>query len=49
MMLATVIAVRLFWIGPISKAIAIGKNLIVNLTLTQKEEANGNNTAEEDC
>lgn len=47
-MLATVIAIRLFWIGPICKAIATGKQLTANLTFVTREESNGNYTAEED-
>lgn len=48
MMLATVIAIRLFWIGPICKAIAMGKQLTANLTFVSREESNGNNYEAED-
>jgi len=50
MMLATVIAVHLFWIAPICNAVKMGKQITVNLTFIQreKEEDDGNNAAEED-
>jgi len=48
MMLATVIAVRIFWIGPICKAIAMGKQLTANMTFIQREEGNDGNHNEAD-
>lgn len=44
MMLATVIAVHLFWIVPICKAISLGKQLTANLIFVQrdKEDSDGN-------
>ena len=50
MMLATVIAVHLFWIVPICNAVKMGKQLTANLTFIQKEkeDEDGNESAEED-
>lgn len=48
-MLATVIAVHLFWIVPICNAIKIGKQLTANLIFVKREDNDdGNNAAEED-
>ena len=51
MMLATVLAVAIFWIAPICNAIKMGKQLTANMTFIQreKEEEDGGNTEEADC
>ena len=47
MMLATVIAIRLFWIGPICKAIMKSKTLIANLIFNKEENLIGTDNSEE--
>ena len=50
MMLATVLAVHLFWIVPISNAIRVSKKIIANLNFTREEEkTDGNNAEKTDC
>ena len=48
MMLATVLAVSIFWIVPICNAIKMGKQLTANMTFIQREkEDDDGNSAEE--
>ena len=46
MMLVTVISIRLFWIGPICKAIEKSKTIIANLSFTKEENIIGTDTQE---
>lgn len=52
MMLVTVIAVRLFWIGPMCKAIAERPKLVMNLQNDidgRSDDIDGNSREETDC